>query len=217
MIIGSKDFEGVPQNLKPSGAGWWEPPTFDLQPSVVVTPTTKYDSPMSIAPIIHSTSRLGGVQSGTAAHVVATPITMGHYNNLTSSIRLDTLASLCGILMHPIVSCSPKALSSAPPAVARSPFVPMLLAKRFKPFSTHRFPTPTPDQQQVTPLTAFSHLSRPALSALLLAGGTALTIAGSHRDVALLVVAGVAVIGLGLKLLTPLARRTLDWMDRRGF
>ena len=50
---------------------------------------------------------------------------------------------------------------------------------------------------------------------LLLSGGTALTVVGSQREVALLVVAGVAVIVLGLRLSRPLAQKILDWLDQR--
>ena len=54
------------------------------------------------------------------------------------------------------------------------------------------------------------------LSLLLLAVGTALTVVGSKEEVALLVVAGVAVIVLGLRLLRPLAKNLLDRLDQRG-
>ena len=51
---------------------------------------------------------------------------------------------------------------------------------------------------------------------LLLSGGTALTVVGSQRDAAVLVLAGVAVIIWGLLLSRPLSQRVLDWLDRKG-
>lgn len=57
---------------------------------------------------------------------------------------------------------------------------------------------------------------RLVLILLLLSGGTALTVVGSQRGAALLVVAGVAVIVLGLRLSRPLAQKILDWLDQRG-
>ncbi|MCZ6535353.1 MAG: hypothetical protein O6914_05190 [Chloroflexi bacterium] len=57
---------------------------------------------------------------------------------------------------------------------------------------------------------------RLVLILLLLSGGTALTVVGSQREAALLVVAGVAVFVLGLRLSRPLAQKILDWLDQRG-
>ena len=54
------------------------------------------------------------------------------------------------------------------------------------------------------------------LALLFLSVGTGLTVVGSQRDVALLVVAGVAVIALGLRMLRLLAQNLLNWLDRRG-
>ncbi|MCZ6865821.1 MAG: hypothetical protein O7E55_00540 [Chloroflexi bacterium] len=57
---------------------------------------------------------------------------------------------------------------------------------------------------------------RLVLILLLLSGGTAITVVGSQREAALLVVAGVAVIVVGLRLSGPLAQKILDWLDQRG-
>ena len=42
-----------------------------------------------------------------------------------------------------------------------------------------------------------------------------LTVMGSQREIAVLVVLGVAVIILGLRLLRPLAKILLIWLERR--
>ncbi len=58
--------------------------------------------------------------------------------------------------------------------------------------------------------------TRVGLVLLCLAGGTALTVIGSSQAIALLVLLGVAMIIAGLGLLRPVAKRILEWMDRRG-
>ena len=54
------------------------------------------------------------------------------------------------------------------------------------------------------------------LSLLHMAVGTALAVVGSREEVALLVLAGIAVIVLGLHLLRPLAKNLLDRLDQQG-
>ena len=58
--------------------------------------------------------------------------------------------------------------------------------------------------------------ARIVLILFLLSGGTALTVVGSQREMAVLVLAGVAVIIFGLLLSRPLSQRILDWLDRKG-
>ena len=58
--------------------------------------------------------------------------------------------------------------------------------------------------------------NRVGLAFLCLTGGTALTVVGSSRATALLVLLGVAVIIAGLGLLRPVTKGILEWMDRRG-
>ena len=58
--------------------------------------------------------------------------------------------------------------------------------------------------------------ARIVLILFLLSGGTALTVVGSQREMAVLVLAGVAVIVFGLLLFRPLSQRILDWLDRKG-
>ena len=60
------------------------------------------------------------------------------------------------------------------------------------------------------------HTSRLVISVFLIPGGTALTFIGASTDIALIVLAGVALIGAGLKVLTPFAQRGLDWIDDRS-
>ena len=43
-----------------------------------------------------------------------------------------------------------------------------------------------------------------------------MTFIGASTDIALIVLAGVALIGAGLKVLTPFAQRGLDWIDDRS-
>ena len=60
------------------------------------------------------------------------------------------------------------------------------------------------------------HISKLVVSAFTLLGGTILTFIGSGAEAGWIVLIGVILIGAGLKALTPIAQRALDWVDSRS-
>ena len=63
---------------------------------------------------------------------------------------------------------------------------------------------------------SFCHISGLVVSAFMLLGGTILTFIGSGAETGWIVLTGVILIVAGLKALTPIAQRGLDWIDSRS-